>query len=50
MTATLSAANDRGWIWSLTKNKSGKLGRWQAGWKGGGHATGHVHMVSAASV
>ena len=47
--STGKAANDRGWVWQLTKNKSGKLGQWHVGWKGDGYAAGHVDMVSTAS-
>lgn len=53
-----AAANDHGWIWRLTKNKSGQLGTWQVQWKrpgtisgkGGNYAAGYVHMVSPASL
>jgi len=38
------------WIWELTKNKSGPVGRWAAHWrqmKGESDAPGHVHLVAA---
>lgn len=47
------AANDQGWVWRLTKNKSGKLGTWHVRWQRNtkgkdGYAAGYVNMVSAA--
>lgn len=37
------------WLWSLTKNKDGQLGRWAVRRKEDGHATGHVDMVPAVA-
>lgn len=38
------------WLWTLTKNKSGPVGRWSVTYEGGGDAqTHHVHMVAHAS-
>lgn len=41
--------NDMIWEWKLTKNKSGKPGKWCVTWKERVHATGYVTVVSAAS-
>jgi len=35
------------WLWELTKNKSGPVGRYAVKWRGGTDATHNVHMVSA---
>jgi len=37
------------WLWEITKNKSGPVGRWSVKWKGGTHAANNVHMVSTAA-
>ena len=52
--ANANAANDCGkWMWELTKNKSGNIGRWVVKCpkiKGGRHgATRDVHMVPATA-
>lgn len=48
------AANDNplseSWVWELTKNKAGPVGRWSVSWTGGSNGqTGHVHMVAASA-
>ncbi len=37
------------WIWEITKNKSGPVGRWSVKWIGGENETHNVHMVSATA-
>lgn len=51
---TIKAANDGAlserWSWTLTKNKSGPVGRWSVSYKGGKDAQTHnVHMVAWAA-
>jgi protein ImuA len=53
-TANPKAANDSAkWMWELTKNKSGNIGRWVVNCpkiRGGPHgATRDVHMVAATA-
>jgi len=49
----VSAANDDGlsgqWLWEITKNKSGPVGRYAVKWRGGTDETHNVHMVSATA-
>lgn len=37
------------WVWEMTKNKSGPVGRWSVKWREGKDATHNVHMVSATA-
>jgi len=37
------------WVWEMTKNKSGPVGRWSVRWREGKDATHNVHMVSATA-
>lgn len=51
---TIEAANDGSlserWLWTLTKNKSGPVGRWSVSYQGGGDAQTHyVHMVAQSA-
>ena len=46
---TLSES-DLTWLWTLTKNRKGRLGAWRAKWIGRrNNAQGAVHLVSAAA-
>jgi len=37
------------WLWELTKNKSGIVGRWSVKWTGGANETNNVHMVATTA-
>ena len=49
----VSVANNDGlsgqWLWEITKNKSGPVGRYAVKWRGGTDETHNVHMVSATA-
>ena len=49
-----SIAGENAWLWSLTKNRKGELGRWQVRWvrpknSEGEYEAGVIHLAAAAA-
>lgn len=44
-----SSEADLAWVWTLIKNRKGKLGAWQARWNGKKDAQNAIHLVSATA-